>query len=217
MRQPVLTFGWLAALFLGLCALLIFLQGLQRDQHFGGPEIVLDLSRPSEWQRQSFRVWGDSQYTLYLTTVNHEPPFNVPFEGMIEVQVLDPQGRPLIENVMDGRLHHLRPDNMHWSNLAEMRLNTSPLRRWQLMARVIEGDPRFAGTHSTVLLRKAQAEPGMGGLVNYTMLFPALGLLLLAELLALALGWTGESWGPLLFTTPLVLGGLALVLWGSTL
>jgi hypothetical protein len=64
---------------------------------------------------------------------------------------------------------------------------------------------------STVSLRRVRQEPGMGGMVNYVMIVPALGFAMLSLLPALALVNRGDSRIPLWISGVLVAGMVALL------
>jgi hypothetical protein len=205
---------WVAVFGLGLASLGVFVQGLVRDLHLGDPELALDLSRPGDWQRATFRVWTAGRYRLWLQTVNHDPPFGEPFRGAVAVRLEDPSGGARIDRTFPGAaLDHLRPENTHWTALDSLELEGRLWRGWRLAARVMEGDPAFAGAATTVTLRRVRYDPGMGGLINYVMLIPAMVLLGVAFALAF---WLRAGAGP---RAPLWIsaGGLALLLLALTL
>jgi hypothetical protein len=174
---------WLVLMALSLTASIIFVQGIRRDLHVGDPEIAVDLSQPSNWVRKSFRVSRDGSYTMFLSSVNHTPPFDVPFAGTLAVRILDPTGVAVFERRYERcSIDHMRPDNMHWTTLQQLTLAEAGRKTWMLEVRVVRPAPAFAGVTSRVGLRKARYDPGMGGLVNYVMPIPAVGFALLALL-----------------------------------
>jgi hypothetical protein len=208
----MLTVVWALLLALGVASGGIFVRGVIRDSHVGDPELAVDLARTSAWQRASFRVWDSSRYALSLSTVNHVPPFGLPYRGAFEVVVRAPSGEPVLQRSFAGdSMQHVRPDNMHWSALDSLALDDRPWRSWELSVRVVRADPAFAGTRSAITLRKQRYDPGMGGMANYIMIVPAGVCLLLALVVSHAL-WTRTGAIAPLWTSVAALAILALLL-----
>lgn len=115
--------------------------------------------------------------------MNHDAPFGVPYDGTLNARVVDPSGRIVFEErYAAGAIDHERPDNMAWTEFASLEPSPTLWRRWTLAVRVPEGDPRFAGVRSDLRLRRVRPDPGIGGLINYVMIIPAVGFALLSLL-----------------------------------
>lgn len=185
---------WLALFAVGLLCLGGFAYGLIRDHHIGDPEIALDLSRSAPAHAQTFRVWGTKPYALYLSTRTHRPPFGDTLRAALEVSIRAPGGRTEYRRTFTGQqLGQVRVPNGDRTLLARLKLHGNPLRRWTVSARVLQPDPRFARVDARVLLRRVRHDPGMGGLVNYALIFPGVVLLLASTLAGHALAMRGVS------------------------
>lgn len=216
-RRALLWTGWTACFALGGLCLVVFLLGHVRDTHPEQAEIVLDLGRADGPRTTAFRPWGSGTYVVHLTTLDTRsvpgrftPRDSAPrYAGSLDVRLRDPSGTVRLEESYSAEeLDHARPDNVEWTRLAELDLEGGPLSAWELEARVVTGDERFAaadGLRSEVLIRKDRPDPGMGGLINYVLLFPGLLFAGLAFVLALVLAREGAS------RIPVVLSGLLLL------
>ncbi len=213
LRHGLLWGAWAVSFGLALLCSLIFVQGLLRDTRAGEPVIPLDLSKQSDWQSMPFRVWRDGTYMLFVSSVNHDPRFiGAPFAGDLEVAILDPDGRTFFARRFAGsEMNHTVPSNYGDSRLAMLELSDWPIHRWTLKARVLSADPRFETTRSQLKFWRQRYDPGMGGLINYAMIFPAGIFLLIAFFSALSLASSGRRW-PLFVTLALALPYLALLI-----
>lgn len=212
-QRAVLFVPWMFTLFAGLFCLGVFIRGLVRDSRTGQPSVAIDLSRPSTGS-ETFRVWREGEYGLAISSVNHTPPFDVPFRGIVEVRLSDAEGRDVLKRIVDGgSTQHVRPDNMSWTPLDSIRLVRNLASPMTLTARVLRPDPQFAGVATLLHLRLRQNDPGMGGLVNYVALFPGILFLAAAVGLAIIISQRNLSAVPLVLTVGLVLvAGLVTVL-----
>lgn len=195
---------------LGLASAAIFVAGVLRDTHFGQAEFAVELGEAGPWRGVDFRVWDSGDYVLWLTTLRPQPPFDpsdpvvveeapLRFVGTLEVRVLTPNGEVYAEWPYDGREpEHKAAGGMTWTRLAEVELPDIPLRSWRIEARTIAAAPAFAAApdrSSRLLLRPDRANVGMGGLINYAMIVPAVLFLCLAMVLGLILArLTGYRW-----------------------
>lgn len=218
--------GWLASALIGLACGSIFVAGLLRDTHFGQAELPLNLGASSGWQRTEFRVWGGGEYVLWLTTLRQGAPFGTAdtlsrteaqdrgFEGVLVVRILEPGGQKRLERRYGGEgFGGPTSGELTWVRLDSPRLDGLPFRTWRLEARVAEGDAALAagpGVRSRLLLRKDRPDPGMGGLINYAMIFPAAAFLLLSLGLAIAIARRGGSRTPIWISGVLVTAFAAL-------
>jgi hypothetical protein len=203
---------WLLFTLLAIASGAAYVRGILRDLRAGEPRIGLSLAAGSVWHTDHFRVWRPRRYELLLSSVNHVPPFGIAYQGSLEVRVVDPSERTVLDERYEaGATDHERPRNMTWTTLATVDLRATGWRRWTLTARVPEGDARFVDVRSTVSLRRVRQEPGMGGMVNYVMIVPALGFAMLSLLPALALVNRGDSRIPLWISGVLVAGMVALL------
>jgi hypothetical protein len=189
---------WLLLMLISVGATALYVQGLRRDLRVGEPAIDLDLTKRSELLSTTFRVRRSAAHTVYLTSVNHTPPYGIPFEGILHVRVLNPVGGPVFDQrYQPGSSGHKRPDNMEWTQLARLQLPATGRRTWRLEARVVQPDARFAGVASRVLVREERDDPGMGGLVNYVMPIPAVAFGLFALLIGAVIAKRKEGRWPL--------------------
>lgn len=195
--------AWGGCFALGLYLLGVFVAGLARDMDVRAVTIALDLARAGRTE-QRFHVLRRDARVLYLSSVNHTPPFGEPFQGRLRVRVVDPSGDPALEATLDRSAGHRRPDNMEWSTLG--RLTPDARGRWALVAEVVEPDPAFQGVRSEVRLRPDRPSVGMEGLITYAALFPGMFLLLGSMLVAGGLRRRGgPTWPLLLSVAPIVL------------
>jgi hypothetical protein len=171
----------------------IFVQGVLRDRRIGEPVLRIDLSSASDWVSAPFRVWGPGTYTLFISSVNHDPKFvGALLAGDFEVSIADPDGVRFFHQVYaSGSTGHLLPSNYGDSKLGSFKLDDWPLRSWMLRARVLKPDPRFNTAQTHIKFWKDRYDPGMGGLMNYVMIIPALVFLVLSFLVSLALAAKG--------------------------
>lgn len=213
--RTVLNTIWLLALLAGLFCGGLFLQGVIRDNRIGDPDVSLDLSRPAGGSRE-FLPWRGGWHDLAVSSVNHSPPFGPLFQGRVEIRLTDGSGEHVIKRSFDRSSAHARPSNMTWTALDSVSIGRSLLERMTLSARVIEPDPQFAGVTTNVHLRRRQYDPGMGGMVNYIMLLPAVLFLVIA--LGLGANMSGRGWGkgPLRMTIALTvfMGAIAVLVRG---
>ncbi len=213
MRNLLYVF-WLATLAVGVFCITLFLKGLMRDNRIGQPDVPVNLSSAASSASRDFRIWRAGEYDLTLSSVNHSPPFDVPFSGKLEVIVSGPDGHVLVHRIVDGSSAHMRPNNMSWTVLDSVRLERSLGKKSRLTARVIQPDPQFAGVTTTVHLRQRQYDPGMGGLVNFVMLFPGIVFMAVSFAIALSISHRGGGATPLWLTliAGLILGALGVTL-----
>lgn len=205
----VLTAVWVAAIALAGLSAGTFISGIRRDTRAGEPTIHTALAAASAWTTVPFRVWRPGRYTLFVSTVNHDPArVGRRFEGELEVVVRRPGGQVFYEQRFQGdAIAHAIPDNYGDAVLARMDLEPARIRRWTVAVRVTRPDPQFAGLSSAVKLWSERPDPGMGGLANYVMIVPAMVFAVVALLVALPLARRGSR-GPLVVTG----GGLLLFL-----
>jgi hypothetical protein len=185
--------AWLFSIVLTLIFTSIFVQGVLRDRRIGEPVLRIDLSSASDWVSAPFRVWGPGTYTLFISSVNHDPKFvGALLAGDFEVLIADPDGVRFFHQVYaSGSTGHLLPSNYGDSKLGSFKLDDWPLRSWMLRARVLKPDPQFNTAQTQIKFWKDRYDPGMGGLMNYVMIIPALVFLVLSFLVSLALAAKG--------------------------
>ena len=204
----LLWLAWSSTLGLSLLCSVIVLQGLLRDRRIGEPVLALDVSERSDWRATRFRLWGEGTYRLFIATVNWDPTHvGVPLAATLEVAILTPNGSAAFQQKYTPAATGLiLPINYSDAQLAQLPLSDWPLRRWTLQARVLTPDPRFKTATTSIKLYKQRYDPGMGGMMNYVMIFPAGVFLIVAFLIALSLAKRGPR-APLVIT----------LLWGAML
>lgn len=174
-RRPVLFGIWIVSFLLALGASAIVVAGVRRDTRAGQPVLEIDLARSSDWATVPFRLSGAARHTLLLSTVSFDSTnLGVSLEGAFEVAVVNGRGDTVFRRMYPpGASGHVLPYNYGDTPLATLALSDLPVRAWTLAARVTAPDARFAPATSELKLWKEQADPGLGGVVNYLMAIPA--------------------------------------------
>lgn len=194
-RSGLLLAGWLVTLALGVSSAVFVVAGVWRDTRAGEATIPLSLGQMSDYQTISFRVWSDGQYSLFVSTVNFDRSrVGSKFSGEMQVVIRRPDGTTLLDQRFGpGTMDHVMPYNYGDTQLKKISLGAARLRPWTVSVRVTQADPQFARVASEVKLWRDRVDPGMGGLVTYVLIIPALMLLLLAVVLAFALARRGRK------------------------
>lgn len=213
-KNILLWVSWALAFTLAVACFAVLLQGVARDMRWGEPAIPVDFSKASGWQSERFRVWGEDTYTLFVSSVNHDPEYVGRFlTADFRIRILGADGQPVLDQLYRGEaFDHRVPEGYADLRLARIEIKGKPWRPGTLQVSVREPDPAFRTTRSELKLWKDRAEPGMGGLINYAMMVPGAVMLILALVLSCALASRGRKW-PLIATVALI---LALIL-GSAL
>ena len=197
-RRPsgLLLAGWLLTLALGVSSAAVVVQGARRDMRSGEATIHLSLGQASDWETRSFRVWSDGQYRLFVSTVNFDHPrVGLKFNGELQVVVRRGDGTTLLDQRFGPEtMDHRIPYNYGDARLGNLTLGKARIRPWAVSVRVTRADPQFAGVASEVKLWRERVDPGMGGMLTYVLILPALVLLLLAIVLSGALARRGRRW-----------------------
>lgn len=209
--RNLLYFFWLATLGLGLFCLTLLLKGVIRDNRIGQPDVSVNLASAASSAVNDFRIWRAGEYDVLLSSVNHSPPFDIPFGGKLDVTVSGPDGNVLVHRMLDSSSAHMRPNNMSWTLLDSVRLERRLAQKSRLTARVIQSDSQFSGVTTRVHLRLRQYDPGMGGLANYVMILPGILFVAISLGVALSISQHGGGKGPLWIT--LTAGSIVAVLW----
>jgi hypothetical protein len=188
----------------------IFIAGVWRDERPADPVLDIEVSRAGQWKSQPFRVWGDGEYKLFISSVNFDSThLGAPLTAQLDVQVVSPGGETLFARTYGaGQTGLLLPVNYTDADLTELHLDASVMRRYELRARVVSGDARFAPATTQLKLYRKQYDPGMGGMINYVMIFPAMVFSAVAFVMALSLLRGGRKW-PLAVTSVMLLPVLA--------
>jgi hypothetical protein len=213
-RKWLLWLAWSATFGLSLLCSVIVVQGILRDRRIGEPVLALDASQRSDWRATRFRVWGEGSYRLFIAAVNWDSTHvGAPLRAILEVAVLTPNGSAAFQQqYAPGATGLVLPINYGDAQLAELALSDWPLRRWTLQARVLTPDERFKTATTSVKLYKQRYDPGMGGMMNYVMIFPAGLFLVVASFTALWLAKRGSR-APLVVT--LLWGAMLVVLFAA--
>ena len=185
-RKVILIF-WGMLQLVGLVCAGIFVSGVVRNAGSRDIVVPLDLSQASGPRQAGFRLWHRGRYTLYLTTVNHDPTFaGQPFTGSVRVRLTDPSHAIVVDRTFGEETIHRIPANMEWTTLQVLEIDRTSFQPWLLEASVRRPDSRFAGMFSRVLLKKYEADEGWSALVALVMSVPAAVLSFLALVLAVA-------------------------------
>lgn len=201
-RKPLLLwFGWVATFSLAILCSWLVVKGVLRDRRVGEPVLALDVSQPTDWREQRFRAWGKGTYRLFISAVNWDSThIGAPLGATLEVAVLNPRGEhAFAQQFPPGSTGLLLPINYSDAQLAELPLDGFALGHWLLRARVLGPDPRFKTATTTIKLHKQRYDPGMGGMMNYVMIFPAVLFTVLAFFAAVPLARQGSR-APIVLT-----------------
>lgn len=209
-----LWLAWGVTFTLALACYVVLLQGMMRDTRWGEPTIGVNFSKVSGWQSASFRVWGESRYALFFSSVNHDADLaGRHLTANFEVRILGPGGNVLLDRIYYGEyLDHEVPRGYGDTRLATLDIQGRPWRPGTLQVRVREPDPAFRTTRSELKLWKERSDPGMGGLIHYAVMVPGAVLTVLALVFAGMLAARRTVW-PLVAT--LVVPALVLALCGA--
>ncbi len=193
---------WGGAFVSGVFCLGLFAGGILRDRGIGNAELPIDLSRAGVWRQVSVRPWFPGRYRLYLSTLVDQPKLREErLSARIEIRVADASGRTVLaRSYAPGTLGHLLAPGMTWTRLDEIIIAKPDWKPWTLAASTIEPDPNAARARARLELRRERQEPGMGGLINYAALVPAVVLLAISFVAAILLPRFGGTYIPLLLS-----------------
>lgn len=198
-----LLIGWALVFILGVAIATPVAFGIRRDTRAGEVTIPVSLGQAAA-HTQSFRAWTAGSYNLFISTVNFDQArVGSTFSGEVRVVMRRPGGDTLLDRRFGpGTFTHAMPYNYGDTKLATISLDAARLRPWIVSAEVTRADPSFAGVRSEIKLWRERTDPGMGGMITYVLIFPAIVCLLLAVVLAIVLFRRGR-------TVPLVMSVLA--------
>ncbi len=146
-KSILLWIGWVLAFALAAACFAVLLQGVARDARWGQPAIPLDFSEVSGWQSESFRVWGEDTYTLFVSSVNHDPEYIDRFlTADFRVRILGADEQPVLDRLYRGEtLDHTVPRGYGDVRLATINIKGKPWRPGTLQVRVagpgVQDDP----------------------------------------------------------------------------
>lgn len=209
--QRIWLILWAISMVLGIACAAVFGHTVMRDHRVGEPDLAVDLSEVDSWVSTRFRVWGETRFRLFISSVNHAPRrVGRELDATIEVAVLRPDGSEEFRRIYEpGTLEHAVPDNYGDTQLAKLTLEGWGVRRWHLRARVTEPDPDFEGVFTEVKLWVDRPVAGMGGLIFYVFIFPAALFVLLGFIFAAVLFTRGVRW-PLFISLPFFIAFMVL-------
>lgn len=183
---------WVVTFALGVLCASVVVEGLWRDHRGGEPRVAVDFSRHGFQASDAFRVWGAGQYKLFVSAVNHdEKRVGAPLNAEFEVVIAAPDRVVFRRLFAPGATGLAVPSNYGDATLTKLAIDGSPLRPWSLDVRVTKGDPAFRDIRAEIKFWKERYDPGMGGLMNYVMIIPALVLAAIAFILAVILAGRG--------------------------
>ena len=206
---------WLVSFAAATIGLAFLATGVMRDSKYGDGRVSLDLSSSGSSRTAEFWPWAPGRYFLYIETLDRtDRDDEKRFGGRLEVVVSKPDGgaaiaEPFEPPVLDHRLN----GGTEWTRLREFYVPEPSFDRWTATIKVEEGDAAFRGTPSALLVVRDRHLPGIDGLVNYELAWPAAGLFTLAFLVGTALARRGGTWIPALLS----LCGLGAFFWLYTL
>lgn len=187
--------GWALVFALGVTTAVPVVLGLRRDSRAGEVTVPLSLGEVSAPQTRSFRVWSAGSYNLFISSVNFDQSrVGAKFRGELEVAIRHPDGATFVERRFNpDTIDHRMPYNYGDAKLAVVPIAAARIRPWTLSVQVIRADPQFAGVRSELKFWRERADPGMGGMITYVLIFPAIVFLLLAVVLAIVLLRRGRT------------------------
>jgi hypothetical protein len=199
-----LLIGWALVFVLGVAMATPVALGLRRDTRAGEVTVPLSLSEVSTPQTRSFRVWNAASLSLFISSVNFDQSrVGSKFRGELQVAIRHPDGTTFFDRTFNpDTIDHRVPYNYGDTKLALLPIAAARIRPWTLSVQVTRADPQFAGVRSELKFWRERADPGMGGMVIYVLIFPAFILLLLAVVLAFVLRRRGR-------TVPLAMSAVA--------
>ena len=138
-KHALLWLAWIATFALAVFCSWLVVKGVLRDRRVGEPVLALNVSQPTDWREQRFRVWGKGTYRLFISAVNWDSTHaGAPLGATLEVVVLTPRGeKTFAQQFPPGSTGLLLPINYSDAQLAELTLDGSPLGHWLLRARVL--------------------------------------------------------------------------------
>ena len=156
MRQAIRLLqivGWVVALVGSAAAVKTWLDLRHEQRLHAFQKIPLDLTAVSDWKEIGVTPHRPGRWRISLTTVNaFSRPDSVdstPYNGALEVQVIDPHKRVHWSKVLDGpSSSHTRPANMAWTELGAIHLSDGA--NWTLRAQVLRADATFNRTVSEI-------------------------------------------------------------------
>lgn len=181
-----LLIGWALVFVLGVAIATPVALGVRRDTRAGEVTIPVSLGEASALQTQSFRVWTAGAYNLFISTVNFDQArVGSKFTGEVRVIVSRPGGETLLDRRFGpGTFEHSMPYNYGDTKLATIPLHAARIRSWTVSVEVTRADPSFTGVRSEIKLWRERTDLGMGGMITYVLIFPAIVFLLLAVVLS---------------------------------
>jgi hypothetical protein len=196
-RRPSgwLLIGWALVFALGVTVAVPVVLGLRRDTRAGEVTVPLSLGEVSAPRTRSFRVWTAASLTLFISSVNFDQSrVGSKFRGELHVVIHHPDGTTFFERRFNpDTVDHRMPYNYGDTKLAIVPIAAARIRPWTLSVQVTRADPQFAGVRSELKFWREHADPGMGGMITYVLIFPAIVLLLLAVVLAIVLLQRGRT------------------------
>lgn len=189
----------------------VVVRGIWRDRRIGEPVMTVDVSRAGAESR-SFRVWRGGAYRLFISAVNWDSTHaGVPLDAELTLSVTGPGVSRVFERrYAPGETQLQLPINYADALLAELAIDGSLRERHTVAVQVHRGDPRWGSARTEVKLYRDRPDVGMGGLVNYVLIFPGLIFLGLAFVSAIPLARAG-AWWPLAACVVLTLGVIVLL------
>jgi hypothetical protein len=169
--------------------------GLRRDNRAGEVTIPISLGEASAPQTHSFRVWNAGSYNLFISSVNFDQSrVGAKFSGELAVAIRHSDGTTLFERRFHpDTIDHRMPFNYGDAKLAVVPIAAARIRPWTMSVQVTRADPQFGGVRSELKFWRERADPGMGGMITYVLIFPAIMFLLLAVVLAIVLLQRGRT------------------------
>lgn len=196
-----LFFVWLVCFLAGVVGTGFLAAGVVRDTTDGDARVALDLSRESS-RTVEFRPWIPGRYFLYLETLDRtERKDAKAFSGRLEMVVAKPDGEAVIAEPFEPPgLNHYLNGGTQWTRLKDFYVVEPSFDAWKATLTVETGDPAFADSRTSLLVVRDRRLPGIEGLVNYELAWPAIGMFVLALLTGAALPRRGGTWIPALLS-----------------
>lgn len=191
----------------------VFLHAAWTYHGLGDARVAVDLTSPGEWRSAPFRLTGENHYTVHLEATNHYPPFGTPWQGSLELRISRPGGDTWFqEHYGPGHGDFHRPENLSSERLVRFKASGTPWKAWHVNARVLDGDPEFAGVHAEVHLRREHADYGLFAVTLFMMVIPAALLWAVSIFPAMRIAHGGGSRIPIVISVTLTAAAFLVML-----
>jgi hypothetical protein len=195
-RSAALLVVWICSTVLGFPVAFNSLSHIRADGGHWDAVVPLTLAQATDWAEARLRTFRGGHFRVWLSTVGFDETNKGQFfTGRVDIVVHDPSGvEKFVGSVGDKGVNLAKTVNSGWAQVGDLDIPAAWFRPWILRARVAAGDDNFNGMTAQVILRKVRPELGMGGMVFYVLVFPAVALAILSLFLSIILLTRGYRW-----------------------